>query len=166
MSGAVRATQAGQTLGSGIRPRAGGPAGQGFGRPVGAAEIIERLECAGATLLAMPGRGYSTGMRQMRFDIVHSALEAYGWDGAVLRAPFPTAAAITAMDEAFGWLTLIPEGSYVLRRIVGARALVHPLTQRHLYSWRRLAAALGTDHKAVKRWHDAGVKAIMTALAA
>jgi hypothetical protein len=69
------------------------------------------------------------------------------------------------MDEAFGWLALIPEGQYVLRRILGARALVHPLTGRHLYPWRRLAAVLGSDHKAVQRWHGQGVALLVRELA-
>jgi len=131
---------------------------------VDAAEVVARLEAAGATLLAMPARGYSTHLRQMKFDIVHTALEAYGWEGAMVRPPNPSAEQISRMDEAFGWLGLIPEGRYVLRRILGARALVHPLTERHLYPWRRLATTLGTDHKSVQRWHGQGVDLLVAAL--
>jgi hypothetical protein len=129
------------------------------------AEVVARLEAAGATLLALPSRGYSTQLRQMKFDIVHTALEAYGWEGAAVRPPVPSAAAISDMDEVFGWLTLIPEARYVLRRILGARALVHPITERHLYPWRRLGAMLGADHKSVQRWHGQGVEMLVTALA-
>jgi len=68
------------------------------------------------------------------------------------------------MDEAMVWLLLIPTDRYVLRRIVGARSLVHPVTERHLYPWRRLAAALGADHKAVQRWHAQGIELIVAAL--
>jgi hypothetical protein len=125
---------------------------------------MARLEEAGSTLLAMPSRGYTTNMRQMRFDIVHTALEAYGWAAPALRAPVPSASAISHMDEVFGWLRLIPEESFVLRRIVGARALVHPITGRHLYSWRRLAAMLGADHKSVQRWHGSGIAMVVQAL--
>jgi hypothetical protein len=81
-----------------------------------------------------------------------------------MRPPAPTAAAISAMDEAFEWLGLIPEQSYLLRRILGARALVHPLTGRHLFPWRRLATLLGADHKSVQRWHRHGLKLISAAL--
>jgi hypothetical protein len=161
----IRALANGDVLGSGMRN--GGVAR--VERPAAVmdrAAILLRLEAAGATLLAMPSRGYSTHMRAMRFDIVHTALEAYGWEAPALRAPAPTAAAISEMDVAFGWLRLIPEGSFVLRRIVGARALVHPLTGRHLYSWRRLAALLGADHKSVQRWHEAGLSVIEKALSA
>ncbi len=68
------------------------------------------------------------------------------------------------MDEAFGWLALIPEENFVLRRILGARALVHPLTERHLFPWRRLAQILGADHKSVQRWHGQGVAIILRAI--
>ncbi len=129
------------------------------------AEVVARLEAAGATLMALPARGYSTQLRQMKFDIVHTALEAYGWEGAAVRPPVPSAAAISDMDEVFGWLTLIPEARYVLRRILGARALVHPITERHLYPWRRLGAMLGADHKSVQRWHGQGVEMLVAALA-
>jgi len=52
----------------------------------------------------------------------------------------------------------------VLRRIVGARSLVHPITQRHLFPWRRLAASIGADHKAVQRWYAQGIELIVAAL--
>lgn len=133
-------------------------------RILSADEIVARLEKGGATLLALPSRGYTTNLQQMRYDVVHTALEAYGWEAPPMRAPVPDAAAITAMDEAFSWLRLIPDNSFVLRRILGARSLVHPLTGRHLFTWRRLAAVLGTDHRSIKRWHDAGVNILLTGL--
>ena len=68
--------------------------------------------------------------------------------------------------EAMGWLALIPQERYVLRRVVGARSLVHPITDRHLYPWRRLGAAMGADHKAVQRWHAQGIAAILAGLRA
>jgi hypothetical protein len=157
MSGVVRALPQAAVLGSGVRVRP--VAARGGAMTAG--EIVARLEAAGAVLLAMPARGYSTHMRQMKFDIVHTALEAYGWGSAMARPPAPSAEEISLMDEAFGWLGLIPETKYVLRRVLGARALVHPLTERHLYSWRRLGAALGTDHKAVQRWHAEGVELLV-----
>ncbi len=125
--------------------------------------VAMRLEEAGATLLAMPDRGPSTRMRQMRFDIVHTALEAYGWEAPPLRAPTPGSAAISSMDEAFRWLHHIPDGNFVIRRIVGARALVHPLTRRHLFTWRRLASVIGADHKSAQRWHGQGLTMIVNA---
>lgn len=132
---------------------------------VDAAFVVQRLEEAGATLLALPSHGYSTAMRTTKLDIVRVAMEAYGHDRARLRPPMPDSPRISRMDEALGWITLIPLDSYTLRRIVGARALVSPMTQRHLYSWRRLAEAMGADHKAVQRWHAQGIACVVRALA-
>jgi hypothetical protein len=126
--------------------------------------VVYRLEEAGATLLALPGTGWSTRLRSSKLDIVHTALEAYGWTAAKVRPAVPSSEKITRMDEALGWIPLIPLDRYVLRRVVGARSLVHPLTDRHLYPWRRLGAALGADHKAVQRWHAQGIGMIVKAL--
>jgi hypothetical protein len=161
MSDTMRAFKESELLGSGAKT------GTIAARPmpgVTAEDIVARFEAAGATLLALPGRGYSTQIRTMRFDVVHSALDAYGWQGAVVRPPMPSASAISQMDEVFGWLTLIPETKYVLRRILGARALVHPVTLRHLFPWRRIGTMLGADHKSVQRWHGQAVELLRVAL--
>ncbi len=129
--------------------------------------IVAALEDAGGVLLSLPNVGFTTRLRTAHYDIVHAAIEAYGWASAEsrLRPPVPNSAQITLMDEAFAWLTLIPSDKYVLRRIVGARALVSPLTGRHLHPWRRLATLLGADHKAIQRWHGQGIAIITQALA-
>jgi hypothetical protein len=126
--------------------------------------VIYWLEEAGATLLALPGTGWSTRLRASSLEIVRVAVESYGWTEKRIRPPIPSAARITRMDEAMGWITLIPIDRYVLRRIVGARSLVHPITERHLNPWRRLATAIGADHKAVQRWHAQGIDLIVAAL--
>jgi Domain of unknown function (DUF6362) len=133
-------------------------------RPFDADLVTYRLEEAGATLLALPGTGWSTRLRASSLEIVRSAIESYGWTEKRLRPAVPSAARITRMDEALGWICHIPLDRYVLRRIVGARSLVHPITGRHLYPWRRLAAAIGADHKAVKRWHGQGIDLIVARL--
>jgi hypothetical protein len=132
--------------------------------PVDADYVIYRLEEAGATLLALPGTGWSTRVRGSSIEIVRTALEAYGWDAARIRPAVPPAAKIDRMDEAMGWIAFIQDSRYILRRVVGARSLVHPVTDRHLYSWRRLGVALGADHKAVQRWHAQGIAMIVAVL--
>ena len=127
-------------------------------------DLIARFEAAGATMLALPSRGYSTQLRTTKFDVLQSAMEAYGWQAAAARPQMPSAAEISRMDEAFGWLTIIPETKYVLRRIVGARALVHPISGRHLFPWRRIGAMLGADHKSAQRWHGQGIGLIVEGL--
>jgi hypothetical protein len=133
-------------------------------RPFDAELIIYRLEEAGAALLALPGTGWSTRLRGSSLEIVRAAIESYGWTTNRIRPPVPSAAQITRMDEAMLWIPLIPIDRYVLRRIVGARSLVHPITERHLFPWRRLATALGADHKAVQRWHAQGIDLIVSTL--
>jgi hypothetical protein len=135
-----------------------------FDGPADADYVIYRLEEAGATLLALPGTGWSTRLRSSSIEIVRTALEAYGWEAARIRPAVPSADKIDRMDAALAWIPLIPASRYVLRRIVGARSLVHPVTDRHLYSWRRLGVTLGSDHKAVQRWHAQGVAMIVAAL--
>lgn len=122
--------------------------------------VASCLEEAGATLLALPLSGPRTNLRTSAWPVVHAAVEAYGWSGARLRPAVPPAAAISRMDEVLSWIQLIPQENYVLRRIVGARALVSPLTGRHLFSWRRLGKLLGADARAVQRWHEKGLSLI------
>jgi hypothetical protein len=125
---------------------------------------VARLEEAGRTLLALPHTGPSTKMRTSVLDVVRSAVEGYGWSEGRLRPAYPDSAQVTRMDEALAWISRIPLDRYVLRRIVGARALINPTTDRHVYPWRKLATALGADHKAVQRWHAQGVAMIVASL--
>jgi hypothetical protein len=136
------------------------------GYEIDADYVVYRLEEAGATLLALPGTGWSTRMRTSSLEIVRTALEAYGWTEARIRPAVPSAEKISRMDEAMSWIPLIPLDRYVLRRVVGARSLVHPITDRHLFPWRRLGKALGADHKAVQRWHAQGIALIVAGLKA
>ena len=136
----------------------------GYDCPVDPDYAIYRLEEAGATLLALPNGGWSTRLRSSSIDVVRTALEAYGWQTAQIRPAVPSGEKIDRMDQAMAWLTLIPDDNHVLRRIVGARSLVHPVTDRHLFPWRRLGTILGADHKAVQRWHARGIALIVAAL--
>lgn len=126
--------------------------------------VIVRLEEAGSTLLALPGTGFSTTMRAGSIEILRAALENYTWDEKSVRPAVPSAARISRMDQAMQWISLIPQDRYMLRRIVGARSLVNPVTERHLFSWRRLAGVIRADHKAVQRWHAQGIDLIVAAI--
>lgn len=121
------------------------------------------LEEAGLTLLALPNTGPSTRLRQGGLEWVRDAV-AYPPDRTVIRPAVPSAAAIDRMDRVLAWIPRIPADKFVLRRVVGARCLVSPTTGRHLFTWRRLAAAVGADHKAVQRWHAQGLGLIAAAL--
>jgi len=119
---------------------------------------------AGATLLSLPTTGFSPALKTTSLPILREAAEAYGWSTAEVRPAMPSASRISRMDHTLGYLALIPQDRYLLRRIVGCRALVHPITGRHLFSWRRLGEVLGADHKAIQRWHADGIRIILAAL--
>ena len=134
------------------------------GAPADAEFVIYRLEEAGGTLLALPNTGHSTRLRTSVLDVVHDVAEAYAAGAGRMRPPAPPPARITRMDESLAWILRIPADRVVLRRIVGARSLVSPTTERHLFSWRRLAGVVGADHKAVQRWHAQGIGLIVDSL--
>ncbi len=133
--------------------------------PLDAAFVVTRLEEAGRTLMALPHTGPSTRMRLSVLEVVRDAVEGDDRSDRRVRPAYPDSARVTRMDESLGWISLIPKDRYVLRRIVGARALINPTTDRHLYPWRKLATALGADHKAVQRWHAQGIALIVAGLA-
>ncbi len=129
-----------------------------------AESVLAALEEAGCTLLALPNSGPSTRLRQGGLEWVRDAANAYPPDRTQIRPAIPSAASIDRMDRVLAWIPRIPADKFVLRRIVGARCLVNPTTGRYLYSWRRLATAIGVDHKAVQRWHAQGINLIVAAL--
>lgn len=134
------------------------------GEPATAEWVLAQLEEAGATLLSLPNTGHST---RLRISALHPVPEAQDVMYAAPdrpRTPVPSAAGVDRMDQALAWVPLIPESRVVLRRIVHARALVNPLTGKHLFAWRRLAVTVGADHKAVQRWHAQGIDIIVAAL--
>jgi hypothetical protein len=132
---------------------------------IDAETVIYRLEEAGHTLLCLPSRGPTTALRQTRHQYLADAIDAFTSETDLPpRLPTPPAARITRMDQALAWIPLIPSENLVLRRIVGCRSLVSPLTERHLFTWRRLARLLGADHKAIQRWHATGIDTIVATL--
>ena len=114
--------------------------------------IEERLEHAFATLANMPGDG-GHRLRVATYGYVSELIDKAA-TGRVRLTASPLD--ITLMDEALAWPSLIP--MLVVRRIVSARSMVNPATERHTYPWARLARAVGADVRAVKRWHMEGIK--------
>jgi len=131
---------------------------------IDAAFVIARLAEAGATLLALPNTGPSTRLRTGGLEWVRDVAPVGARTQSKVRPAVPDGAAIDRMDRALAWISTIPQDKYVLRRVVGARSLVCPLTARQMFSWRRIGAAIGADHKAVQRWHGQGIDLIVTAL--
>ncbi len=127
--------------------------------------MIDRLDRAGATLLALPHTGHSTRMSQSSLPVVHDLEDRRGWIfGAEDLVLTPTPRAISEMEQALGWIGLIPAERAVLRRIVGARCLCRPTTMRPLYGWRRIAEMVGASHEAVRQWHAQAIELIVAGL--
>ncbi len=127
-----------------------------------AARVEAELSGAGRTLctLQVPGcrpAGYRSAMPEM----IQEVHEAYGWTGLRVRPPIPSSRDIAKMDQVLSWVRLIPADQYVKRRIVGARLLTHPVTERPLYGFRKIAALLGASHEAVRGWHAIGISIIV-----
>lgn len=127
--------------------------------------VSRRLEMAGETLLAMrtkhPGpAAHGSSMP----DIVRDFRESYGWSNEPVRAAIPSSADITRMEATYAWLQFIPQNRHVLRRIVSARSLIHPVTGRQVITWTRLARLIGCDPRAIRRWHEQGIGIIVEGL--
>lgn len=130
-----------------------------------AASVEARLADAGRTLLALRVSGVRpAGTKSSMPEVIRSFDESYGWQTEDLRPSQPSPRDISAMDQALSWIALIPQERYVLRRIVGARCLTNPRTDRPLFSWRKIADTVGASHMAVKAWHSQGIDVIVAAL--
>jgi hypothetical protein len=132
--------------------------------------VITRLEEAGMTLLTIPMSGYSTTMRTAWPETIQNAFEAFNPDDPLpivdplRRRARPDSARISRMDEAFRWLGFVPADRIVIRQIVGARCLVDPVSERHIFSWRRLANKFQIDRGMVQRRHAEGIDLIVSRL--
>lgn len=121
--------------------------------------IQARLQHAYATLFKLP-KDNGQRMRVATYGYV-SELSAVGESFGRIKLE-ATRLDIELMDEAISWPSLI--GNLTTRRIVSARSMVHPVTERHVYPWNRLARGLGADARAVKRWHSEGLSTIKASL--
>ena len=128
--------------------------------PVHSSATVEAaLYRAGRALLALDvGTVWPSGFRSSMPEMLREAIVAYGHVRATFRVSPPSSSEISAMDQACSWLGLLPGDKHgvILRRVVGARMLVDPRTDRPLYSWRRLGAAIGCSHVHAKTlWLEA-----------
>jgi hypothetical protein len=135
--------------------------------------VVDRLERAGATLLSMRTRSpYPPPYQCALPDPVRDIYDKWDWirapsDTIDTRPPIPNAAAIQSMEATYLWLQMIPDDRFVLRRIVGARSLVHPTrTDRPILSYRKLGGMLRCSYQAVINWHGQGIDLIVDRLRA
>lgn len=135
---------------------------------VDAEYVNVRLIEAGAALAGLPPNSPRIGIKVCDYGFVSELTEAQRVigepGGRKVRFPAPNAVSITRMDETFAWLAAIP--NVTTRRIVAARCLTTPVTGNPIYPWARLARMLGADVRAVQRWHEVGIKMIVSCLMA
>lgn len=123
-------------------------------------EIITWLEWAGAKLIAMPGRRVRPAEpTSLWVDYVQDIRNTDEFRQRLsIRAMAPSAEEITVMDAILPLPSICAE--HTTRRVIHARSLVHPVNNRHLYRWTRIAKLLHTDRRTVRRWHHAGIDEI------
>ena len=123
-----------------------------------ASEVEARLANAGQALLALPHAGcFPAGFRTLW----------PGYDEASPNSHFlPSPAEISAMDEAYRWVGLLPDVDE--RRLVLMRSLVRPglagSPRRYVWSWRRLRKSTGRHPDTLKAIWGRGIDRIARAL--
>ena len=110
---------------------------------IDAAYVVERLEEAGRTLMALPSNAPQLGQR--------------------VRLRRPDAATIARMKEAHGWLLLI--GNQSIRKIVGMRSIVTYATGDPAYSWVQIGRIANADYRTVQGWYAEALETIVGKLA-
>lgn len=141
--------------------------------------IVARLEDAGRTLmtLPMPARGMPAQPRSAWPDHVQKFWDIFGHaeqDDTEERREVQahlinrvrvqaSQKAVDRLDEVLGWLWYIETPRN--RRAVVARMLTHPISERPVHSWRKIAEKMGVDRRTVKRWYEGGVEQIIVGLA-
>jgi len=140
-------------------------------------DVRVRLEAAGRTLMslplphqAIPGDTRSRWPEPLRgiqdtFFALVGASEEIRQDHAAARHGVriaPGARAVAEMDEALQWLWLIDDPRK--RRLCMARALVHPVSGRHVASYARLGRLFGLHRDTMRIWHDRALAGIAMAL--
>jgi hypothetical protein len=124
--------------------------------------ITRRLEHAGATLICLRVKGFSTQMAQASLDVVRDFLDEVAPGSFTRQNPTPSSRDIMLMDEAFAWLRLLPNETH--RRLVSLRSQYSPQRDRHVFSWRQCADKLGISHPTAKLWHQQALGKLQVAL--
>lgn len=130
-------------------------------------EVKLRLEEAGRTLMSlpMPRHGLPAEMRSNWPEVVRGYEDAFAaLIGASRSAKqdfadhhnrvrvAASARDVARMDEALEWLWRIDDSRK--RRLCLCRALIHPVSGRHIASFRRLGRLFGLHHDTVRAWHE------------
>jgi len=140
-------------------------------------DVRLRLEEAGRTLMSLPlpKGAFPRDDRSNWPDIVRGYEDAFAAligasesvkgdfaDGHNRVRVAPGAAAVGRMDEALDWLWRIDDVRK--GRLCLCRALIHPVSGRHVVSYRKLGRMFGLHHETMRAWHDRALAQIAKAL--
>lgn len=116
-------------------------------------EWIEgRLQEAVSCLARLPDtdRVRLTGTKTSWPDVVHDAIQSYGYSDAKARPGGPGPGEIDRMDEALSWLTMIDD--YRTRKTVWMRVAGAP--------WYKIASRWHRSERTAQNWYKRGLSAI------
>lgn len=140
-------------------------------------DVRERLDDAGRTLVALPMpkgerpqsvRSHWPETARQAEDAFFALVGAddqikqdFSRDHNAVRAA-PSARAVARMEEVLNWLWYLSDERK--RRLCLARALIHPVSDRHLVSYRKLGRIFGLHHDTMRAWHDRALADLAQAL--
>lgn len=127
-------------------------------------EVQDWLEWSGSKLIALQlssalPKSYKNNWPSFAIDT--TVATTFSKDR--LKPPTPTSKEIALMDEFLLLPGLIKD--ITTRRIVNARSVVAPVSQKHLFSWNKLATLLHADRRKIMALHHKGLIEITKSLA-
>jgi hypothetical protein len=121
------------------------------------------LEDAGKTLIQLGKSGcFPQGHASNMPEPLQEFWLAYATDEARAGFPRPSKDAIDRMDRTLPWLGYV--GDARKRRIVAARMLLHPLSEKPLFSYGRISREYDVSRSTAKQWHEQGLSDIAVGL--
>jgi hypothetical protein len=126
-----------------------------------ARSVRVQFEEAGAILLSLPVSELMNHLAEPHFTLIRPSIEFSFPMTPVVRPPVPPPEKIKRMQQVMSWIHLIEKDRVVVRSVVAARALIDPITDESLFSWRLIARLLGCDQRAVERWYKEGIEQIL-----
>jgi hypothetical protein len=125
-------------------------------QPYTAEQVQALLYEAGRALMALRVPGcWPSAIRSGMPECLRDA-EDLRYAEAEFTPAQPSPRQVSAMDRSLSWIRLLPGQTEVeinVRKLVWARCLVSPRTDRPIYSWKRLGDMVGcTENTAKTRW--------------
>ncbi|GBR06373.1 hypothetical protein HW511_00305 [Asaia siamensis] len=116
-------------------------------------QVSEWLDEAALTLAALPATGLRPAGAGSTWPDYVRDLEDLGWDRESDDfLPRPTADQVERLDIVLTWVPMIEDRK--LRIVVNMRLIVHRISGRHKWEWRKIGAKMGVDYKTAQAWHQ------------